>query len=126
MARDALAEHPGNTDFAWALIMAQASQGDLDRAAASYQHLRPALSGLELVPLWLDLLSRRIATDEDVQAALDAAEQWPGTLAAMHLIEGTIAMIAALPAPGGKVQLTPGISAVSLARLAALLRQPAS
>jgi hypothetical protein len=39
----------------------------------------------------MDLLSRRIATDEDVQAALDAAEQWPGTLAARHLIEGTIA-----------------------------------
>jgi len=126
MARDALAEHPGNTDFAWTLITAQASQGDLDRAAASYQHLRPVLSGPELVPLWLALLSRRIATDEDVQAALDAAEQWPGTLAARHLIEGTIAMIAALHALGGQAQLAPGISAASLARLATLLRQPAS
>ena len=63
----------------------------------SYQHLRPALSGPELVPMWLALFSRRTATDADVEEALDAAEQWLGALAARRLIEGTVAMIAALP-----------------------------
>ena len=126
MCRAALAEYPGDADFAWALITAQANQGDMDRAAATYQYLRPALSGPELVSLWLDLLSRRSATDADVEAALDAADQWPGTPAARHLIEGTVAMIAALPPSGGQFQLAPGISASNLTRLAALLRQPAS
>jgi len=54
------------------------------------------------VPLWLALLSRRSVTDADVEAALDAAEQWPGTPAARHLIEGTMAMIAALPHPAAR------------------------
>ena len=126
MCRDALAEYPGDADFAWTLITAQANQGDMDRAAATYQYLRPALSGPELVPLWLDLLSRRSATDADVEAALDAAEQWPGTPAARHLVEGTVATIAALSPSGGQFQLAPGISASNLTRLAALLRQPAS
>ena len=96
----------------------------MDQAAASYDHLRPALSGPELVPLWLDLLGRRNATDADVEAALDAAEQWPGSLAARHLIEGTVAMIAALPPSAGQLQLAAGISAQNLARLSASLRQP--
>ena len=100
--RDALAEHPGDADLAWTLITAQANQGDMDRAAASYQYLRPALSGPELVPLWLALLSRRSVTDADVEAALDAAGQRPGTPAARHLIEGTMAMIAALPHPAAR------------------------
>ena len=126
MCRDAVAEYPGNADFAWALITAQANQGDMDRAAASYQHLRPALSGPELVPLWLALLSRRTATDADIEEALDAAEQWPGTLAARRLIEGTVAMIAALPSSGGQLQPAAGISARNLARLAAFLRHPGS
>ena len=77
------------------------------------------------MPLWLALLSRRSVTDADVEAALDAAEQWPGTPAARHLIEGTMAMIAALPPSGGQVRLAVGISASNLARLAATLRQPA-
>lgn len=64
--------------------------------------LRPALSGPELVPLWLALLSLRGVTDADVEAALDAAEQWHGTPAARHLIEGTMAMIAALPHPAAR------------------------
>jgi len=108
MCRDALAGYPDDADFAWALITAQANQGDMDRAAASYQHLHPALSGPELVPLWLNLLSRRSATDADVEEALDAAEQWPGTLAARRLIEGTVAMIAALSPSGGQLQPAAG------------------
>lgn len=100
--------------------------GDIDRASASYQHLRPALSGPELVPLWLALLSRRTATDADIEEALDAAEHWPGTLAARRQIEGTVAMIAALPSSGGQLQPAAGISARNLARLAAFLRHPGS
>jgi hypothetical protein len=123
LSRDGLAENPGNADFAWALITAQAKQGHMDQAAASYQHLRPALGHPELVPLWLELLSRRNVTDADVEAALNAAEQWPGSIAARRLIEGTVAMIAALPQPGGRPQLAAGISAQNLARLAASLRQ---
>jgi hypothetical protein len=78
------------------------------------------------VPLWLDLLNRRNVTDADVEAALDVAEQWPGSLAARHLIEGTVAMIAALPPSGGQLQPAAGISAQNLARLSASLRQPGS
>jgi tetratricopeptide (TPR) repeat protein len=126
LSRDALVENPDDADFAWALITAQANQGHMDQAATSYQHLRPALSGPELVPLWLDLLSHRNVTDTDVEAALDAAEQWPGSLAARHLIDGTVAMIAALPPSGGQLQPAAGISAHNLARLAASLRQPGS
>jgi hypothetical protein len=73
----------------------QANQSDVGRAAASYQDLQPGPQRPELVPLWLALLSRRTATE----AALDAAEQWPGTLAARHLIEGTVAMITGLSRP---------------------------
>jgi tetratricopeptide (TPR) repeat protein len=126
LSRDALTENPGDADFAWALITAQANQDHMDQAAASYQHLRPALSGPELVPLWLDLLNRRNVTDADVEAALDAAEQWPGSLAARQLIAGTVAMIAALPPSGGQFQPAAGISAQNLARLSASLRQPGS
>jgi hypothetical protein len=96
----------------------------MEQVAASYQHLRPALSSPELVPLWLDLLSRRNVTNTDVAAALDAADQWHGSLAARHLIEGTVAMIAALPQSGGQLQAPDGVSAQNLARLAVLLRQP--
>jgi hypothetical protein len=78
------------------------------------------------VPLWLELLGRRSVTDADVEAALDAAEQWPGSLAARHLIEGTVAMIAALPPSAGDLQPAAGTSAQNLARLAASLRQPAT
>jgi hypothetical protein len=124
LSRDALAENPDDADFAWALISAQANQSHMDQAAASYDHLRPALSGPELVPLWLDLLGRRNVTDADVEAALDAAEQWPGSLAARHLIEGTVARIAALPASAGQLQPAAGISAQNLVRLSASLRQP--
>ena len=95
----------------------------MDRASASYQHLRPALGSPKLVALWLELLSRRNVTDGDVEAALNAAEQWPGSIAARRLIEGTVAMIAALPQPGGRAQLAAGISAQNMARLAASLRQ---
>jgi tetratricopeptide (TPR) repeat protein len=126
LSRDALAESPGDADFAWALITAQANQGHMEQATASYQHLRPALSDPGLVPLWLDLLRRRNVTNADVEAALDAAEQWPGSLAARNLIEGTVAMIAALPPSGGQLQPAAGISAQNLARLAVSLRQPGS
>lgn len=126
LSRDALDEDPGDADFAWALITAQANQGHMDQAAASYQHLHPSISGPELVPLWLALLNRRNVTDADVETALDAAEQWPGSLAARHLIEGTVAMIAALPLSGGQLQPAAGISAHNLTRLAASLRQPVS
>ena len=106
MCRDAVAEYPDNADFAWALITSQANQGDMDRAAASYHHLRPAISGPELVPLWLALLSRRTATDADVEEALDAAEQWPGTLAARapdrgHHRRDRLAAPVRWPAPAG-------------------------
>ncbi len=77
----------------------------------AYRRLRAALSGPGLIPLWLALLSRRTATDADVEEALDAAEQWPGTLAARRLIEGTIAVIAQLPSSGGQLQSAAGISA---------------
>ncbi len=126
LSRDALAENPDDGDFAWVLITAQANQGHMDQAAASYQHLRPALGGPELVPLWLDLLSRRNVTDADVEAALDAADQWPASPAARRLIEGTVAMIAALPQSGGQPQLAAEISAQNLARLATALRRPGS
>ena len=117
LSRDALAEFPDNGDFAWALITAQANRGDMDRAAASYRQLRPALVHPGHVPLWLDLLSRRPVTDADVETALDAAEQWPGTEQARRLIEGTVALIAAVPASGSQLQT--GISAENLRRLAA-------
>jgi hypothetical protein len=124
LSRDALDENPEDADFAWILITSQANQGLVDQAAASYQLLRPALSGPELVPLWLDLLSHRQVTDADIEAALDAADQWPGSLAARRLIEGTMAMIAAMPHAVGQPQLATGISVHNLARLAASLRQP--
>jgi len=125
LCRDALAEHPDDQDFAWALVTAQANQGDIDRAAASYQHLRPALSGPELVPLWLTLLSRRSVTDADVEEALDAAAQWPESPAARWLIDGTLAMIAAT-APGTGLQLALSISPRNLERLATWLHHPSS
>ena len=126
LSRDGLAENPDDANFAWALITAQAEQDHMDQAAATYQHLRPALVSPELVELWLDLLSRRNVTDTDVEAALNAAEQWPGSMAARRLIEGTLAMIAALPQSGGQPQLAAGISTRNLARLAASLRQSGS
>ncbi len=117
LSRDALAEYPGDGDFAWALITAQANRGDMDRAAASCRQLRPALVHPGHVPLWLDLLSRRPVTDADVEAALNAAGQWPGTEQARRLIEGTVALIATVPTSGGQLQT--GISAQNLQRLAA-------
>ena len=126
LCRDALAEHPGDADLAWALITAQANQGDMDRAAASYQYLRPALSGPELVPLWLALLSRRSVSDADVEAALDAAEQWPGTPGGQASDRGHHGHDRRRAPSGGQVRLAVGISAGNLARLAATLRQPAS
>jgi hypothetical protein len=98
----------------------------MTRAAASYRQLHPALNGPGLVPLWLALLGRRTVTDDDVQAALDAARQWPATKAARTLIEGTVAKIAAESPPGGSLLLAPGISPENLARLVASLRQTAS
>jgi hypothetical protein len=71
------------------------------------------------VPLWLDLLSRRPVTDAEVEAALDAAGQWPATEQARRLIKGTVALIATAPASGGQLQT--GISAQNLQRLAAWL-----
>jgi hypothetical protein len=126
LSRDALAECPGDADFAWALIMAQANQGEMERATASYRHLHPGLSGPDLVPLWLALLFRRTVTDTDVQAALDAARRWPATQAARHLIEGTVAAVAAQSSPGGSLLLSPGISQENLAQLVASLRRLAS
>ena len=109
LSRDGLAENPDDANFAWALITAQAEQDHMDQAAATYQHLRPALVSPELVELWLDLLSRRNVTDTDVEAALNAAEQWPGSMAARRLIEGTLAMIAALPpTPAASPNWQPG------------------
>ena len=43
MCRDAVAEYPDNADFAWALITAQANQGDMDRAEAAFDMHRTAL-----------------------------------------------------------------------------------
>jgi tetratricopeptide (TPR) repeat protein len=126
MCRDALAEYPDDQDFAWAFIAAQANQGDIDRAAASHQHLRPALSGPELVPLRLALLRCRSVTDADVEEALDAAEQWAGNPAGRRLVEGAVAMIAAESPPGSDLQLGPRISARNLERLAAWFRQAAT
>jgi hypothetical protein len=93
----ALAEYPDDGEFAWALITAQANRGDMDRAAASYRQLRPALINPRHVSLWLDLLGRRPVTDADVEAALDAAGQWPGTEQARRLIEGTAEQLFCLP-----------------------------
>ena len=123
LSKDGLAESPDDADFACALITALANQGHMDQAIASYQYLRPALGSPELVPLWLDLLSRRNVTNADVEVALNAAEQWSGSVAARRLIEGTVAMIAALPQSGSRPQLSAGISPQNLARLAASLRQ---
>lgn len=126
MCRDAVAEYPGNADFAWALITTQANRGDMDRAAATYRHLRPALSGPELAPLWLALLSLRTPTDADVEEALDAAEQWPPTAETRRLIAGIITVISEPPPPGGQLQPAGGISGRNLARLATWMREPPS
>jgi hypothetical protein len=119
LSRDALAEYPDDGEFAWALITAQANRGDMDRAAASYRQLRPALINPGHVSLWLDLLGRRPVTDADVEAALDAAGQWPGTEQARRLIEGTVALIATAPASGSQLQT--GVSAQNLRRLGVVI-----
>ena len=119
LSRDALAEYPDDGEFAWALITAQANRGDMDRAAASYRQLRPALINPGHVSLWLDLLGRRPVTDTDVEAAHDAAGQWPGTEQARRLIEGTVALIATAPASGSQLQT--GVSAQNLRRLGVVI-----
>jgi hypothetical protein len=72
---------------------------------------------------------RKIAMTCRAVGGLDGWEQFrPGddSPAARHLIDGTVAMIAALPRSGSQLQSTEGISAQNLARLAASLRQQGS
>jgi hypothetical protein len=68
---------------------------------------------------WPDASGCCPVTDADVEAALDAAGQWPGTEQARRLIEGTVALIAT--APGSGSQLQTGVSAQNLRRLGVVI-----
>jgi Domain of unknown function (DUF4365) len=76
MCREALAENPGDTDFTWGLITAQANQGHLDQAWSSYQATKPVVTRPELVQLWMNLHARFGFTQDDVGTALDYADRW--------------------------------------------------
>src|SRR5262249_10929809 len=76
MCREALAENPGDSDFAWALIAAQVNQGHLDQAWSSYQATAPAVTRKESVQLWMRLHARFGFTPDDVATALDFADRW--------------------------------------------------
>jgi tetratricopeptide (TPR) repeat protein len=126
LSRDAVAAHPEDPEFVWALITAQANQGHMEKAAASYRQLQPALSGPELVPLWLELLARRVVADADVDVALTAAEEWPGSAAAQYLIDGVLSLLAEQGAGHERGPAVQDISARNLARLGAALRMRSS
>jgi tetratricopeptide (TPR) repeat protein len=76
MCREVLAENPGDIDFTWGLITAQANQGHLDQAWSSYQAAKPAVTRPELLQLWMNLHARFGFTQDDVGTALDCADRW--------------------------------------------------
>jgi tetratricopeptide (TPR) repeat protein len=76
MCREALAENPDDAEFASGLITAQANQGHLDQAWATYEQLNPAVTAPEFVPLWMRLHARAGFTEADVMTALDLVDCW--------------------------------------------------
>jgi tetratricopeptide (TPR) repeat protein len=105
MCREALAEYPDDDDFAWGLITAQANQGHLDRAWASFRATTPPVARPESSQLWMGLHARFGFTQQDVAAALDLIDRWPDTpevgavvltgfldLAGHHLLDGQPAL----------------------------------
>jgi tetratricopeptide (TPR) repeat protein len=76
MSREAMAENPGDGDFAWGLITAQANQGHLDDAWSSYRATKPAVTRPEVVLLWMRLHARFGFTQEDIAQALDFVDKW--------------------------------------------------
>lgn len=124
LCRHAVAAYPDDPDVAWALITAQANQGHMEKALASYRQLQPALSGPELLPLWRELLARRGVADADIDIALTAAGEWPGSAAATYLIEGVVSLLAGRGADREHTVAVQDISARNLGRLSAALRMP--
>jgi tetratricopeptide (TPR) repeat protein len=76
MCRDALAEYPGDSDFTWALITAQANQGYLDQAWSTYQATAPAVTRPESVRLWMSLHARFGFTQDDIGDMMDFVDRW--------------------------------------------------
>ncbi len=79
LCREALAEYPDDGDFAWGLITAQANQGHVDRAWASFQATQPPVTRPDTSQLWMGLHARFGFTQQDVAAALDLVDRWPDT-----------------------------------------------
>lgn len=76
VCREALAENPGDDDFTWGLITAQANQGHIDQAWTSYRAAAPAVTRPEWVRLWIGLHARFGFTQDDIATALDFAARW--------------------------------------------------
>lgn len=76
MCREALAETRGDADFGWGLITAQANQGHLDQAWATYKAINPAVTRPETVHLWMRLHARFGFTEQDIGEALDFVDRW--------------------------------------------------
>jgi tetratricopeptide (TPR) repeat protein len=76
MCREALAETPGDTDFTWALITAQANQGHLNQAWVTYQATTPVITQKEPLQLWMRLHARFGFAPADISAALDYCDRW--------------------------------------------------
>lgn len=120
LCREALAESPGDPRFAWGLMTAQANQGHLDQAWASYEQLQPDVVAPELVPLWMGLHARVGFMEADVMAALDLVDRWSDDLRVCAEILTVLLDLGGQQLPDGSPVL-PVLSPQHLARFQAEL-----
>ena len=77
LCREALAEFPEDSDFAWGLVIAQANQAHLEQAWSTLQDLRPPLDDPLQVPIWMGLHARFGFTEDEVTTAFAFIGRWP-------------------------------------------------
>jgi tetratricopeptide (TPR) repeat protein len=121
MCRDALAEYPGDPDFGWALIAAQANQGHLDQAWSTYQATVPAVTRPESVRLWMRLHARCGFTQDDVSDMLDFVDRWHDDPEVGGFIFPVILDLGGQHLPDGRMVL-PDLDPAMLARFQAELQ----
>jgi tetratricopeptide (TPR) repeat protein len=120
LCREALAENPGDTDFAWALIAAQVNQGHLDQAWSTYQATAPAVTRPESVHLWMRLHARFGFTQDDIGEALDFVDRWHDDPEVAGFIFSVIVDLGSQHLPDGRAVL-PDLDPAMLARFQAEL-----
>jgi tetratricopeptide (TPR) repeat protein len=120
MCRDALAEYPGDPDFTWALITAQANQGHLDQAWSTYQATAPAVTRPESVRLSMRLHARFGFSQDDIGDMLDFVDRWHDDPGVGGFIFPVILDLGGQHLPDGRMVL-PDLDPAMLARFRAEL-----